>query len=102
MNKLNTSGEKVLNPYRLLGTYRALLALLVLLSHSNMWLPEWVRPLALGNVGVFLFFILSGFVIAEALDIFYPGKPQRFLLNRFLPIYPTYWSACVVAIVIYI
>ncbi len=89
------------NPYRLLGSYRALLALLVLVSHTNMWLPLWVAPLALGNVGVLLFFVLSGFVIAEACDVFYPGKPQRFLLNRFLRIYPTYWAACGVAIAIY-
>lgn len=89
------------NPYRLFGSYRALLAILVLVSHTNMWLPLWVAPLALGNVGVLLFFVLSGFVIAEACDVFYPGKPQRFLLNRFLRIYPTYWAACGVAIAIY-
>ena len=102
MEKLFSSKELVINPYRFLGTYRALLALLVLVSHSSMWLPDWVAPLALGNVGVFSFFVLSGFVIAEACDIFYPGTPHRFLLNRFLRIYPTYWAVCGVAIAIYI
>jgi len=102
MKKIFSSKELIVNPYRFLGTYRALLALLVLVSHSNMWLPDWVAPLALGNVGVFSFFVLSGFVIAEACDIFYPGTPQRFLLNRFLRIYPTYWAVCGVAIAIYV
>lgn len=89
-------------PYRLLGSYRALLALLVVISHTNNYLAAWVLPLALGNVGVFSFFVLSGFVIAEACDIFYPGAPHRFLFNRFLRLYPTYWGACGIAIVIYI
>lgn len=77
------------------------MALMVLISHTNIWLPNWVGSLALGNVGVLSFFVLSGFVIAEACDIFYPGKPQRFLLNRFLRIYPTYWATCGIAIAIY-
>jgi peptidoglycan/LPS O-acetylase OafA/YrhL len=96
------SVDIVRNPYRLLGSYRALLALLVLVSHSNLWLPPWVAPLALGNIGVLSFFVLSGFVIAEACDVFYPGTPHRFLLNRFLRIYPTYWAACGIAIIIYV
>ena len=75
--------------------------MLVLISHSSGWLPDWVAPLSLGNVGVFSFFILSGFVIAEACDIFYPGRPVQFLLNRFIKIYPTYWASCLLAIVIY-
>ena len=90
------------NHYRLLGGYRALLAILVLVSHTHMWLPTWVGPLALGNVGVLSFFVLSRFVIAEACDIFYPGRPVRFLTNRLLRIYPTYWAACGIAIAIYV
>jgi peptidoglycan/LPS O-acetylase OafA/YrhL len=88
--------------YRLFGVYRLLLAWLVLTSHSNHYLPDWVGPLALGNVGVFCFFVLSGFVIAEACDRFYAGAPHRFLLNRLLRIYPTYWMTCLVALAIYL
>lgn len=102
MKDTSLSAEIVRNPYRLLGSYRAMLALLVVISHSNMWLPSWIAPLALGNVGVFSFFVLSGFVIAEACDVFYPGAPHRFLFNRFLRIYPTYWAACGIAVAIYI
>jgi peptidoglycan/LPS O-acetylase OafA/YrhL len=96
-NHLAGGGE-----YRFFGAFRAVLALLVLTSHSSAWLPLWVSPLALGNVGVLSFFVLSGFVIAEACDVFYRGKPQRFLLNRFLRIYPTYWAACGIALAIYV
>lgn len=55
MIKENTEYAIAANPYRLLGSYRALLALLVLISHTSMWLPGYIAPLALGNVGVLLF-----------------------------------------------
>jgi peptidoglycan/LPS O-acetylase OafA/YrhL len=88
--------------YRFFGCYRLLLAWAVLTSHANHYLPEWVATLSLGNVGVFCFFVLSGFVIAEAIDRFYPGAPHRFLANRLLRIYPTYWAAAAVAVAVYL
>jgi peptidoglycan/LPS O-acetylase OafA/YrhL len=88
--------------YRFFGGYRLALAWLVLTSHASAHLPGWVGPLALGNVGVFAFFVLSGFVIAEACHRFYPGAPLRFFGNRLLRIYPTYWIACAVAMAIYL
>jgi peptidoglycan/LPS O-acetylase OafA/YrhL len=88
--------------YRFFGGYRLFLAWLVMTSHSSNHLPDWVVPLALGNVGVFAFFVLSGFVIAEACDRFYAGAPQRFLANRLLRIYPTYWVACLLALAVYV
>ena len=94
--------EKAGIKWRLLGTYRLMLAMLVVTSHSSDFLPAWVMPLALGNVGVFGFFVLSGFVISEACDRVYRGAAQRFLLNRFLRLYPTYWAACGLAVAIYL
>lgn len=55
------------HPYRFLGSYRFLLALLVLTSHASGFLGTTVASLQLGNVGVFLFFVVSGAVICEAL-----------------------------------
>ncbi len=79
--------------YRPFGTYRFLLATLVLASHSSDLLPKpnLLGTLALGNVGVMLFFVLSGFVVSEALDAFYEGKILKFAANRAMKIVPAYW-----------
>ena len=57
--------------YRFLAGFHFLLAVCVLASHAQALLPPGsspLQPLSLGNVGVFLFFVLSGFVITEALN----------------------------------
>ena len=87
--------------YRVFGSYRFVLALLVLVSHAAMWLPQGVGKLALGNVGVMSFFVLSGFVIAEALDIFYRDSIMRFAANRFLKLYPTYWVVAALSVAVF-
>jgi peptidoglycan/LPS O-acetylase OafA/YrhL len=76
------------------------LALLVLASHAlSLWPEAWtISQLSLGNVGVFLFFVLSGFVITEALEVFYRKRVCSFLVNRFFKIYPPYWVALALAI----
>ena len=93
------SAEKDLSlakhPYRFLGSYRLLLALFVLTSHASEFLGDAVANLSLGNVGVFLFFVVSGAVICEALDIFYRDSSCRFLINRGLKIFLAYWAALV-------
>jgi peptidoglycan/LPS O-acetylase OafA/YrhL len=81
------------HPYRFLGSFRFLLALLVLISHTSGFLSDQLVPLGLGNIGVLLFFVVSGFVICEALDLFYRSSATRFLLNRCLKIFPAYWAA---------
>jgi len=75
---------------------------MVMISHSVDLIPnsDCIRALSLGNVGVFLFFILSGFVITEALETFYKGRTTNFLINRFLKIYPAYWSSLLISVVI--
>lgn len=79
-----------------------MLALLVLASHAFSLWPDAgsVSHLSLGNVGVFLFFVLSGFVITEALEEFYSKRIGNFLLNRFFKIYPPYWVALALAITV--
>jgi peptidoglycan/LPS O-acetylase OafA/YrhL len=80
-------------PYRLLGLPRFVLALLVLLWHA---LP--VGGLAdpalyatdFGPVAVFVFFVLSGYIITEAALAFYAGRPCAFLANRLLRLWPAY------------
>ncbi|MGF6769017.1 exopolysaccharide production protein ExoZ [Paraburkholderia sp. GAS199] len=41
-----------------------------------------------GRIGVFIFFVISGFVMGRCF-----GEGKRFLLNRILRIYPPYWIA---------
>src|SRR5438128_1325496 len=88
------------------GTLRFLLALMVAVGHGSMFattgLSAFIDPLRLGAVAVLTFFILSGFVIAEANQNFYAGKPGRFLINRALRILPPYYVALVASIALHI
>ncbi|MDA0656962.1 MAG: acyltransferase [Proteobacteria bacterium] len=88
-------------PYRFFGSFRCLLAIFVLVSHASGFLGNTIASLSLGNVGVFLFFVVSGTVICEALDIFYRGSTRRFLINRCLKIYPAFWAATIVSYAVY-
>jgi peptidoglycan/LPS O-acetylase OafA/YrhL len=89
------------NLYRPFGAFRFLLAALVLTSHSSGFLPDGIGDVGLGNVGVMLFFIVSGTVICEALDTFYRAAPIRFLINRGLKIFPAYWAALAIFYVVF-
>jgi exopolysaccharide production protein ExoZ len=53
----------------------------------------------LGNFGVYIFFIISGFVITVGnLDNFGRGKTRDFLIKRFIRIVPMYWAVTLVYI----
>jgi peptidoglycan/LPS O-acetylase OafA/YrhL len=52
-----------------------------------------------GTIGVSLFFILSGFLMASAMD---KGvSPNKFLLKRFKRIFPVYWVVIIVTSIVY-
>lgn len=76
-----------------LDLLRVWAAVLVALLHFSF---EY-RPLAfippVGWVGVEIFFVLSGFVIAESLT---GSSPQRFVTSRLLRLYPTAWGCTIV------
>jgi peptidoglycan/LPS O-acetylase OafA/YrhL len=92
--------------YRHFGTFRLLLAILVVLQHflANL-APEPLAtaslPYEFGSVAVLVFFALSGFVISEAADRVYAGRPAAFLANRLLRILPHFVLATAVAILLY-
>src|SRR5580765_2120755 len=64
-------------------------------------MPGWlVSILEHGDLGVAVFFVLSGFVIALSLDDKPIGWPTvgRFMLRRSIRLDPPYWAAIVTAI----
>jgi peptidoglycan/LPS O-acetylase OafA/YrhL len=70
-----------------MGTFRFLLAALVVLFHFGGL--SWI----VGRVAVFAFYCISGFLIFQVLDRVYfeeRGATPRFLLNRLLRIGPLY------------
>jgi peptidoglycan/LPS O-acetylase OafA/YrhL len=82
--------------YKPFGTFRTVLAILVLVQHIGHVGPasvKWLGNLGTGSVAVLVFFCLSGFVITEAADQLYKGRPVGFALNRVLRIVPQYWIA---------
>jgi peptidoglycan/LPS O-acetylase OafA/YrhL len=93
--------------YRHFGALRFLLATLVMLQHflGNV-APEPLAtaslPYEFGSVAVLVFFALSGFVISEAADRIYAGRPVAFMVNRLLRILPHFLLATTAAILLYV
>jgi peptidoglycan/LPS O-acetylase OafA/YrhL len=93
--------------YRFFGTFRFLLALGVVLQHFGAHiapaaLRDAIGPLALGNCAVLAFFVLSGFIIAEAAETFYDGRPGAFLVNRALRLIPPFLVAMSATLAVYL
>jgi peptidoglycan/LPS O-acetylase OafA/YrhL len=92
--------------YRVFGSYRFLLAVSVVVSHTwdltytDTKAHIWPR-IGIGNVAVMAFFILSGFVITEALATFYRVHPWSFLANRVARLGPPYWAALVLSLALH-
>lgn len=78
------------------GTYRALLAILVVVLH-------YVNLNFIGQYAVFGFFVLSGYLMTFIMQNNYGYSLQGisgYAVNRFLRIYPLYWFSCAVAALI--
>lgn len=72
------------------GTFRLLLALIVVFSHL-----EGERYMAeMGYYAVRAFFVLSGYVMTSALNDVYGHDGIRFWSNRFLRLLPPYFVVC--------
>lgn len=78
------------------GTYRVLLALFVVFFHIGD-LPQ------LGGYAVFGFYVLSGYLMTLVMHTNYGytlSGATKYLVNRILRIYPIYWLACLLSILI--
>ena len=93
--------------YGFFGVFRFVLAGLLVFSHfRQFWAPQVISvlltPFGSGDIAVMLFFIVSGFVISEALLCFYNNRVGAFLLNRSLRIYPPFIYALILSIVLHV
>ncbi|MEP4146698.1 MAG: acyltransferase [Halioglobus sp.] len=82
----------------MLGTYRYVLALLVTLSHLWTSLAGWS-----GVVAVFGFFLISGYLMTSILHHSYGfdmAGLRRYAVNRFLRIYPSYWTVLLLSLLV--
>jgi peptidoglycan/LPS O-acetylase OafA/YrhL len=79
-----------------LDVARGCAALLVVMEHGlEQCVPgylEWSLPrINLGQIGVLLFFLISGFIIPASLQ--QGGSQVRFWLRRFFRLFPLYWTS---------
>jgi len=80
------------------GTYRALLALMVVALHLG-------GLDAIGAYAVFGFYILSGYLMTFIMQKNYGyslSGISRYAINRFLKIYPIYWGSIVLSVILII
>lgn len=91
---------------------RAIAALLVVADHSlvhilsayNITHNYHIMAWKLGGIGVTVFFVISGFVMALTNDANFGRneQPLRFMLNRIIRIVPLYWLMTFVAAALFI
>lgn len=79
-----------------LDTTRGIAVLMVLCAHTlDLFSREYSRFMQIGNAGVMLFFICSGYVIPMSLE---KSSLGDFWIRRFFRLYPAYWLAIVLMI----
>lgn len=80
--------------YPRLNYFRLFLAWSVLAFHSNII----IVPIA-GMIAVWCFFFISGYLVSTILHGRYKNRHADFIVNRFLRIFPTYWFALAMGII---
>lgn len=73
---------------------RFLCALLVAIFHLTWTRVDETRAIPFGWIGVQIFFVISGVVIANSATC---SSPQDFLIGRFLRLYPAAWIAALIS-----
>ena len=95
MNKgITKSGERIST----IDGLRAIACLSVVFHHAR-FLPENF-PFDFGRFGVLLFFIISGYCIVLAFRSLTSKPIKEFLIRRIFRLYPAYWAAILLSILI--
>ncbi|TGY84797.1 acyltransferase family protein [Cellulomonas shaoxiangyii] len=86
-----------------LDALRGIAAMAVVLQHAAEFLwPGYLRfsidTFRLGEYGVVLFFLVSGFIIPASLEKY--GSVGRFWVGRFFRLFPLYWFCLLAALVL--
>jgi peptidoglycan/LPS O-acetylase OafA/YrhL len=88
-----------------LDLLRGIAALAVVFDHLSYYLLEHVRAVVYqwfdpGNYGVFVFFIISGYIVPASLER--KGSVRTFWVSRLFRLYPLYLLAVGIAVVLYL
>lgn len=80
---------------------RGIAALLVVLLHGSEQFEQgaFALPLRFGNVGVDIFFVISGFVMVYS-SAFRPRSAGAFMHDRLIRIVPMYWAFTTLTVVL--
>jgi exopolysaccharide production protein ExoZ len=76
--------------YQSVQALRAVAAILVAIFHAGLKFDTTQATFSIGNAGVDIFFVISGFVI-WTVTTRRPTSPLTFLKHRFLRLVPMYW-----------
>lgn len=93
--------------YRPFGTFRMLLALIVVCNHAG-WIAKGTSVGDIfigeryGSIAVLTFFILSGYIMSEAASTFYANRPVNFAKNRVLKIAPPFLGALILSLIVHV
>jgi exopolysaccharide production protein ExoZ len=105
------SQPKTLGPYYALYPWRGIASLwvtgfhlsgVILALYPTLHPNPFYRIMGQGNLGVQLFFVISGYCIINAAvtNLHRDQKPWKYLKARIRRIYPTYWAAFILALVV--
>ena len=87
-----------------LDVLRGLAALAVVFDHASYYVLQHVRAIVYqwfdpGNYGVFVFFIISGYIVPASLER--KGSVRTFWVSRLFRLYPLYLLAVGIAVALY-
>lgn len=109
INSVFFSNDHKKEHFRALDGLRGLAVLFVLLSHASnyeIFIHEYLNFSRLGKLGVYLFFVLSAYLLDRQIALVFLKKKssklywKNYFLRRFLRIYPLFFIALIIHFVV--